>query len=111
MGCLWMIAWSAYTFRSLYPTVSVLGQGILAGLCVVTMAFALNGLTPPLIGREIRPEEIGHPLTFARGPRPEDPVLRSLWRKYRRGLAFAAGTASFMVAWGVAVTFGLMKAR
>ena len=111
LGSLWLLVWFGYIFLTMYPTLSLVGKSILSALCISGVAFAINGVTPPLIGRPIRPEEVGHPWTFVRAPRPDDPVLRSLQRKYRRGLVFATSIALCMLAWGIAVSFNLMKAR
>ena len=104
-GMVWLISWLGRTYWSISSSLTLLGSGIWLAILVCTVLFAVN-LFLPFHGEVT---DVGDAWSFIRGPRPQDPTLRSEWWRLRRHLTLTAAWLALWMCYGVAVTLGLAR--
>jgi len=109
LGGTWLIAALAYTLwaKVPYPSLSVVGKGVVVGVCLSGVAFAISAMWP-FKGQElVQRGDMADFRSFVRGPEPTVPYKKALWRKMRRTIAMWLLVVFFMSIGFVAGVFGL----
>ena len=105
-GAAWGIGWLGKTYWSISSSLSVLGKGIWLAILLCTLLYMVN-IFLPVRGEVTEVEDMW---SFIRGPKPQDPILRSTWWRWRRHLALIGVWLALWMCYGVAITVGLAKA-
>ncbi len=97
LGGVWVIGALAYMLwtRLSYPTLPRVGKGLVVGICLTGMAFAISAMWPFKGQDLVQRGDMADFWSFVRGPEPEVPYKKALWRKMRRSL----GIWCLLIAW------------
>jgi hypothetical protein len=102
----WVIGGLVYMLwtRLSYPNLTLLGKGVVVGVCLTGIAFAISAMWP-FSGQSVVPSgEMANFWSFVRGPEPEVAHKKALWRKMRR----TVGIWCVLIAWMIiAIGLGL----
>jgi hypothetical protein len=110
VGGVWVAGALTYMLltRLSYPALTVVGKSIVVGICLSGVAFVISAIWP-FKGQElVQRGDMADFWSFVRGPEPEVPYKKGLWRKMRRTVGIWFLLAAWMIIAFIAGVSGLL---